>query len=93
MHGKLFFTLFTVNQGGVHLNSSRTLLIISFSAIPVERVKHSSHACIVVTSHGGHIGFLEGLWPRNESYMDRVFYQFMNMVFNNYEELQKILSS
>ncbi|KAF4116901.1 phospholipase ABHD3 [Onychostoma macrolepis] len=52
-------------------------------AIPVEAVKQNPNVALLITYHGGHIGFLEGLWPRQSTYMDRVFRQFTNAVFEN----------
>ncbi|NP_001004569.1 phospholipase ABHD3 [Danio rerio] len=52
-------------------------------AIPVEAVKQNPSVALLITCHGGHIGFLEGLWPRQSTYMDRVFRQFTKAVFEN----------
>ncbi|XP_067385501.1 phospholipase ABHD3 isoform X2 [Channa argus] len=49
-------------------------------AIPVEAVKQNPNLALLITCHGGHIGFLEGLWPRQSTYMDRVFKQFAKAV-------------
>ncbi|XP_060900932.1 phospholipase ABHD3 isoform X2 [Labrus mixtus] len=49
-------------------------------AIPVEVVKQNPNLALLITCHGGHIGFLEGLWPRQSTYMDRVFKQFAKAV-------------
>lgn len=47
-------------------------------AIPVAAASKSSHVAILVTTCGGHIGFLEGIWPFNrEPYMCRLFNQFL----------------
>ena len=48
---------------------------------------------IMVTSHGGHIGFLEGLFPRNANYMDRVFAQYVDAIFRHKNELMKNLDA
>lgn len=53
------------------------------SAIPVDAVKQNPNVALLITCHGGHIGFLEGLWPRQSTYMDRVFQQFTKAVFEN----------
>ena len=47
---------------------------------------------MVVTKYGGHIGFLEGVFPRNASYVDRLFAQFMETIFCNGSELETVLS-
>ncbi|NXD20561.1 ABHD3 Phospholipase, partial [Spelaeornis formosus] len=52
-------------------------------AIPVETAKQNANVALVLTSCGGHIGFLEGIWPRKCTYMDRVFKQFVQAVFEH----------
>ena len=49
----------------------------------------SDKLAIAVTSYGGHIGFLEGIFPRHESYMDRVFSEYVYAVFNHIDRLVK----
>ncbi|XP_058030335.1 phospholipase ABHD3 isoform X1 [Ahaetulla prasina] len=58
-------------------------------AIPVEIAKQNTNIALILTSYGGHIGFLEGLWPRKCTYMDRIFKQFVQAVF---EHGRKIIS-
>lgn len=46
-------------------------------AIPVVAASKSSHVAILVTARGGHIGFLDGMWPADaEPFMCRLFRQF-----------------
>uniref|UniRef100_A0ACB8FDG9 Phospholipase abhd3 n=1 Tax=Sphaerodactylus townsendi TaxID=933632 RepID=A0ACB8FDG9_9SAUR len=52
-------------------------------AIPVEMAKQNPNVALVLTSCGGHIAFLEGFWPRKCTYMDRVFKQFVQAVFEH----------
>ncbi|XP_040406678.1 LOW QUALITY PROTEIN: protein ABHD1 [Cygnus olor] len=59
-------------------------------AIPVEAAWRLPHVALLVTAHGGHIGFLEGLFPRHGTYMDHVFTQFITAVFEHGKELQQL---
>ncbi|KAF1406823.1 Protein ABHD1, partial [Spheniscus humboldti] len=59
-------------------------------AIPVEAAWRLPHVALLVTAHGGHIGFLEGLCPRPGSYMERLFAQFITAVFEHGEELRQL---
>lgn len=55
-------------------------------AIPLEEVKDTKHVAMIVTSRGGHIGFLEGVWPvykEREQYIGKVFSQFFTAVFTH----------
>ncbi|KAK6167543.1 hypothetical protein SNE40_021544 [Patella caerulea] len=52
-------------------------------AIPVNDANNHDNIALVVTSHGGHIGFLEGLFPRHTNYMYRWFTQFVDSVFQH----------
>lgn len=48
-------------------------------AIPIKGAEKSSHVAIVVTAYGGHIAFLEGIWPGNkDQYMPRIFGQYFS---------------
>ncbi|CAL8318056.1 unnamed protein product [Boreogadus saida] len=57
------------------------------SSLPMATVQHLTNIALLVTAHGGHLGFLEGLLPRGECYMDRLAGQFMQAGFEHTEEL------
>ncbi|KAK7091641.1 phospholipase ABHD3-like isoform X2 [Littorina saxatilis] len=52
-------------------------------AIPVEKAKQNDNIAMVITAHGGHIGFLEGSIPRDRNYMFRWFSQYVDAVFKH----------
>lgn len=56
-----------------------------FAAIPVVEASTSEHVAIVITARGGHIGFMEGLWPgkARDQYMARLFSQYYQGMFRN----------
>lgn len=65
-------------------------LIPCAAGIPVEAAKKSSHVAIVVTSRGGHIGFMEGVIPTNTYYSDRLYKQLVSGVFSNLDHMQDV---
>uniref|UniRef100_A0A3B1JI21 Phospholipase ABHD3 n=1 Tax=Astyanax mexicanus TaxID=7994 RepID=A0A3B1JI21_ASTMX len=58
-------------------------------ALPVGLVQRMPNVALLVTAHGGHIGFLEGLFPKSEGYVDRLFRQFIWAAFEHLEELRE----
>ncbi|KAJ8680229.1 hypothetical protein QAD02_016016 [Eretmocerus hayati] len=52
-------------------------------AIPMKEVSSSRNVAMILTSRGGHIGFLEGFWPLNmeEQYIGKIFSQYFGAVF------------
>ncbi|XP_053878896.1 protein ABHD1 [Malaclemys terrapin pileata] len=62
-------------------------------AIPLATARRLPTLAVLVTARGGHIGFLEGLFPRHESYMDRVFAQFLTAAFEHSQELSRSLGT
>ncbi|KAG5676813.1 hypothetical protein PVAND_006621 [Polypedilum vanderplanki] len=66
-------------------------------AIPIKAAEESSHCCIVVTARGGHIGFLDGIWPNKDQYMSRLFAQYFSAVLfdkeNEFIEVVKMLDN
>ena len=60
------------------------------AGIPVEAAEKSSHVAIVVTSRGGHIGFMEGMIPTNTYYSDRLYKQLVSAVFANLDQVADV---
>ncbi|XP_046377501.1 phospholipase ABHD3-like [Haliotis rufescens] len=54
-----------------------------FHTIPLKDAEKNDNIAIVVPSCGGHIGFLEGWFPRHKTYMYRWFAQFVDAVFKH----------
>lgn len=53
-------------------------------AIPLKEISETKNVAVVVTSRGGHIGFLEGMWPvKEEQYMGKLFSQFFTALFTS----------
>ncbi|BFZ05379.1 hypothetical protein BsWGS_08418 [Bradybaena similaris] len=52
-------------------------------SIPTALAQRSKNIAIIKTSHGGHIGFLETVFPRHHNYMNRWFQQFVSAVFQH----------
>lgn len=46
----------------------------------MKEAEKSSHVAIIVTARGGHIGFLEGMWPTSvkEQYMAKLFSEYFS---------------
>lgn len=52
-------------------------------AIPVKEATKNNHIAMVITDRGGHIGFLEGVYPRGRTYMHRWMSQYVDAVFRH----------
>ena len=59
------------------------------AAFPVNIVQGLPNVALLLTAHGGHIAFLQGLFPRGESYMERLFGQFVQAVFEHQRDIRK----
>ncbi|KAL7872508.1 hypothetical protein SRHO_G00074910 [Serrasalmus rhombeus] len=61
-------------------------------AFPVSLAQRLPNVALLVTAHGGHIGFLEGLFPNGDGYMDRLLGQFVHAAFEHLEDLREACS-
>nr|XP_057913912.1 phospholipase ABHD3-like [Doryrhamphus excisus] len=59
------------------------------NAFPVAIVQDMPNVALLVTSHGGHIAFMEGWFPRGDSYMERVFNQFIHAALEHPQDIRK----
>lgn len=59
------------------------------NAFPLAIVKRLPNVALLVTAHGGHIAFLQGLFPRSEGYMEQLFGQFAQAVFEHSQDLNE----
>ncbi|XP_041814138.1 phospholipase ABHD3-like isoform X2 [Chelmon rostratus] len=59
------------------------------NAFPLAIVQSLPNVALLMTAHGGHIAFLQGLFPRGESYMERLFSQFVQAVFEHPGDIKK----
>lgn len=81
-------------DGGLVIEFSSLFLNIYFVAIPIEAAEKSSFVAIVVTARGGHIGFLEGVFPAHkDQYMSRIFTEYFTAaLFDNDGEFEKTVT-
>jgi len=63
------------------------------TAIPLEALAQNSMVSMVLTSYGGHIGFVEGITIHKSNYMERLFSQFAKGIFElgKKDKLKEIL--
>ncbi|KAM3931474.1 protein ABHD1 isoform 2-T2 [Leptodactylus fuscus] len=59
-------------------------------ALPLDEASSHPYVALLVTAHGGHIGFLDGLFPIHQRYMNRVFSHFVGAALQNSDELENI---
>ncbi|CAG09160.1 unnamed protein product, partial [Tetraodon nigroviridis] len=58
-------------------------------SFPLNTVQELPNVALLLTAHGGHIAFLQEMFPRGEGFMERVFAQFVQAVFEHSKEINK----
>ena len=53
------------------------ITFVCLVALPFEEIESNPHTVMVVTSHGGHIGFIEGVYPHHKTWMNRAVKQLL----------------
>ncbi|KAM9840648.1 phospholipase ABHD3-like [Aulostomus maculatus] len=59
------------------------------NTFPLTIVQDLPNVALLLTAHGGHIAFLQGLFPRGESYMERLFSQFIQAAFEHTTDIRR----
>ncbi|XP_062267165.1 phospholipase ABHD3-like [Platichthys flesus] len=59
------------------------------STFPLSIVQDLPNVALLLTAHGGHIAFMQGLFPRGENYMERLFSQFVHAAFEHPTDINK----
>ena len=64
-----------------------------WTAIPLDALAQNPLVAMVLTSYGGHIGFVEGAGIEGTNYMERLFVQFTKEIFELVEKgrLQEVI--
>ena len=57
--------------------------------IPVEEIEKTENLAVVLTERGGHVAFVDTFFARGDSYVDRMFEQYVTAVFNNQDLLKQ----
>ena len=57
--------------------------------IPVEEIEKTEKLAVVLTERGGHVAFVDTFFARGDSYVDRMFEQYVTAVFNNQDLLKQ----
>ena len=69
----------------VHAKTHSLWLLLNFClpvflALPTKAASSNPRTVLVVSRHGGHFGFLEGILPHGTTWMNRVCRQFLSAV-------------
>jgi len=54
--------------------------IVHPGALPKEQSRANENILLAVTARGGHVSFLEGLWPSGASYSDKLTVEFIKFI-------------
>lgn len=60
------------------LISARDDPVVEEEGIPIQQALSSEYIMLVLTEMGGHLGFLEGWWPKEQNWSDRLIVRFFS---------------
>jgi len=69
--------------------SARDDPIICPDTIPIKACQTNPNTILILTERGGHVGFLEGLWPSEESWCDRIILEIAASLRKNQDILHR----
>lgn len=52
--------------------------VVDPSSMPIDVPEKNPNVIVVLTKRGGHLGFLEGWWPRGLNWSDRLMAKFLS---------------
>lgn len=55
----------------------------------MDKFNQTSDIALILTSYGGHVGFIEGLWPTKTTYADKVCIEFLRALLENRDEISQ----
>ncbi len=58
-------------------------MVFYFSALPINEFENNPFTIMIYTSHGGHYGYLEGMYPAHQTWLDRVVRQLLKAFKSN----------
>ncbi|KAK9857962.1 hypothetical protein WJX84_008774 [Apatococcus fuscideae] len=58
--------------------------------LPIRQCSSNPYTLLAITSRGGHVAFLTGIWPFGEAWMDLVAMDFLQAVLNHPERIDQI---
>lgn len=61
------------------------------AALPLDSLARNDRVAMILTSHGGHIGFLEGLFFPRSTLLERAVGQCAKAIFENVDEWKAVL--
>lgn len=62
------------------------------NSLPLKEISESKYVALALTQYGGHIGYLEGVFPFKTSYIDHVFRDYIYAIVKYKEDFETVLN-